>query len=57
MANVSKNSRSGNKAQQFFCPCGGEIQMHTTMLKGRMQHKAVCGKCNDSKRRPKDFAV
>lgn len=55
MSKVSKNARTGTTTHQHLCPCGGDIKMKGLFAKGKMQHQAVCEKCNRRERRPRDF--
>ena len=48
----SKNSRSGSKTDVLECICGGGINMHTTVVKGKVLHYAQCGKCLNKARKP-----
>jgi formate dehydrogenase maturation protein FdhE len=55
MARFSKNSRRGDKTQRHYCPCGGEIKMHSIMEKAKIRHYAKCEGCETEKRKPSLF--
>lgn len=55
MGTISKNARTGSTTQRFYCPEGGEIEMRTALINGKLVNVARCGKCGKELRRPSDF--
>jgi hypothetical protein len=55
MADVSKNARAGSGAQQFHCPCGGEVKMKSLFTNGKLRNVAECSACKRRERKPTDF--
>ena len=55
MADVSKNARAGSGAQQFSCPCGGEVKMKSLFTNGKLRNIAECSACKRQERKPTDF--
>jgi hypothetical protein len=55
MGQSSKNARTSNAAQKFFCSCGGEVRMKTLFESGKLKNVAECEKCKRTERRPSDF--
>jgi hypothetical protein len=55
MGQASKNARTSNATQKFFCSCGGEVKMKTLFESGKLKNIAECEKCKRTERRPSDF--
>lgn len=52
---ASKNARTSSATQHFYCSCGGEVKMFTSLENGKKKDYAECEKCKRRERRPSDF--